>query len=271
MKTVLVTGSSSGIGRATVKYFQQKGWNVAATMLNPEKETELNKLKNVECIRLDVRDIDSIKTGISMAVKRFGRIDVVVNNAGVYVIGPFEASTEEHVKLQFETNLFGVMNVTREVLPHLRENNGGTIINISSVAGKTVSPMQTLYHGTKFAIEGFSESLQYEVGPFNIRIKLIEPGVIKTGFSDPDSNTSIVMHDKSLSYHNAEKITSSLIRLNSEGSDPTGVAGVIYAAATDNSRKLRYPAGKSARMMLLLLKVLPRTWFYKIMELALTK
>jgi short-subunit dehydrogenase len=272
-KTVLITGASSGIGRAAAKYFQQRGWNVAATMRKPEAEKELNRLAHVECIALDVCSTDSIGEGIEKAIECFGKIDVVVNNAGVYVIGPFEASSESHVKLQFDTSLFGVMNVTKKILPHFRQNNGGTLINISSIAGRTVSPMQSLYHGAKYAIEGFSESLQYEVRPFNIHIKLIEPGVIKTGFSDPNSNTAVVMRDELLPEYMeyADKVTANLIKMNAQGSDPMGVARVIYTASTDNKKKLIYPAGKSARAMLCLRRILPRTLFYRMVEGVLMK
>ncbi len=271
MKTVLITGTSSGIGRAAAMHFQKMGWNVSATMRKPEKEKELTKLKNVKCLRLNVNDRESIKTATDATIEFFGQIDVVVNNAGVYAIGPFEASTDNQVKIQFDTNLFGLMNVTREVLPHFRENKNGVFINISSIAGRTVVPLQSLYHGTKWAVEGFSESLQYEVSQFNIKIKLIEPGVIKTGFSNRDGDTLIVMKDNSLSVYDnyAQNIIKNLIKANSEGSDPRGVAKVIYKAATDNKKRLIYPVGKSAYLTLALRKFLPRKWFYKTMESVL--
>lgn len=273
MKTVLITGASSGIGRATAIFFQKKGWNVAATMRAPEAEIELNKLENVKCIKLDVCDFDSAKSAVDNTIEAFGRIDVVVNNAGVYAIGPFEAATTEQIKRQFDTNLFGVMNVIKAALPHFRKNKAGMFINVSSIAGRTVSPMQTLYHGTKWAIEGFSESLQYELRPYNIAIKLIEPGLIKTGFSNVSGDTLIILKDNSLSEYDeyADKIVTSLIKGNAEGSDPEGVAKVIHTAATDNRNKFIYPAGKSARIVLFLRKLLPRVWFHEVIENALLK
>ncbi len=273
MKTVLITGASSGIGRATAILFQHKGWNVAATMRNPEAESELNKLDNVKCVQLDVCDFNSVKSAIADTIQAFGRIDVIVNNAGIYVIGPFEAATAEQIKRQFDTNLFGVMNVTKAALPHFRKNKAGMFINISSIAGRTVSPMQTLYHGTKWAIEGFSESLQYELRPYNIIIKLIEPGLIKTGFSNLAGHTLIVLKDDSLRTYDeyADKIVDNLIKGNAEGSDPGGIAKVVYTAATDSRKKFIYPAGKSAHLVLFLRKILPKTWFQIVIENALKK
>lgn len=119
-KTILITGASSGIGKATVIYFQQQGWNVAATMRTPEKETELNKLPQVKLFRLDVMDENSIREAIDGTIAAFGGIDVVVNNAGYGAVGIFEAATPEQIRRQFETNVFGVMNVTRAILPHFR-------------------------------------------------------------------------------------------------------------------------------------------------------
>jgi NADP-dependent 3-hydroxy acid dehydrogenase YdfG len=272
-KTVLITGTSSGIGKDTALFFHNKGWNVAATMRNPKAETKLNQLENVKCFKLDVCDFSSAKSAIADTIQEFGRIDVVVNNAGVYAIGPFEAATAEQIKRQFDTNLFGVMNVIKAALPHFRNNKAGMFINLSSIAGRTVSPLQTLYHGTKWAIEGFSESLQYELRYYNITIKLIEPGLIKTGFSNVAGNTLMILKDRSLSVYDdyADNIVSNLIKGNAEGSDPKGVAKVIYTAATDNKNKFIYPTGKSAHLVLFLGKILPRNWFHKIIEHALQK
>lgn len=169
MKTVLITGTSSGIGREAVKYFQARGWNVAATMRKPENEKEFVKLKNVHCLRLDVEDEKSISRAIKETVKKFGAIDVLVNNAGYSVWGPFEAVSTEKIQHQFDVNVFGVMNVTRGILPYFREQKKGTIINVASMAGHASFPFYSLYHATKWAIEGFSESLAFELRPLNIR------------------------------------------------------------------------------------------------------
>lgn len=181
-KVVLITGASSGIGLHTARLFQAKNWKVAATMRSPDKADDLKKIVDIECFRLDVTDIESIKSAISATLYKFGRIDVVVNNAGYGLIGPFEAATPEQVERQFQTNVFGLMNVCREILPYFREQKRGHIVNIASVAGRITFPAYSLYHATKWAVEGFSESLQYELEQFNIRVKIIEPGPIKTDF-----------------------------------------------------------------------------------------
>ena len=129
MKTVLITGASSGIGRETAKLFQQKGWNVIATMRKPEIEDELNKLSNVELLYCDVTDNNSMKEAIDKGIRRFGAIDVLVNNAGYYTVGPLEAATAEQIKRQIDTNLLGVINMTKAILPHFRERQAGVIIN----------------------------------------------------------------------------------------------------------------------------------------------
>ncbi len=144
-RTVLITGASTGIGRCTAEYFQLMGWNVAATMRHPEKEAELNLLENVKCIRLDVLDEGTIRSAIADTLKTFGDIDVVVNNAGYGTIGPFEAAEEKQIHRQFDTNLFGLMRVTRVMLPHFRERKSGTIINISSAGGRMTWPLYSLY------------------------------------------------------------------------------------------------------------------------------
>src|SRR6185503_5068622 len=139
-KVVLITGASTGIGNETAKLFQTKNWKVAATMRSPEKAEDLKNIVDLECIRLDVTDPDSVRSAIAATLERFGRIDAVVNNAGYAAIGPFEAAAPEQIRRQFETNVFGLMNVCREILPHFREQKRGTIVNIASVGGRTVFP-----------------------------------------------------------------------------------------------------------------------------------
>src|SRR5215212_3491116 len=183
-KVVLITGASTGIGKETAKLFQVKNWKVAATMRSPEKADDLQRIVDIECIRLDVTESESIRTAVSQTIEQFGRIDVVVNNAGYGLVGPFEAATDEQIRRQFDTNVFGVMNVCREILPIFRDQKRGTIVNVASMGGRITFPLYSLYHATKWAIEGFSEALQYEVKQFGIKIKIIEPGPIKTDFYD---------------------------------------------------------------------------------------
>ena len=182
-KTILITGSSSGIGRATAIKFQQEGWNVIATMRSPEKESELNNLENVFVTRLDVQNIDSIESALKAGIEKFGKIDVVLNNAGYGLMGTFESASRESIRRQFDVNVFGLFDVTRAILPHFRSNKSGVIINISSIGGRMTFPMMPLYHSTKFAVEGFSESLHYELEPLGIQVKVVQPGGVATEFA----------------------------------------------------------------------------------------
>ncbi|WP_244228721.1 SDR family oxidoreductase [Mucilaginibacter endophyticus] len=182
-KTILITGASSGIGAATAKLFQAKGWNVIATMRQPENQTELKATDNLLLTRLDVLDLESIQNAVNEGIKKFGKIDVLVNNAGYGAFGTLESFTREQIIRQFNTNVIGLLDVTKALLPHFRANKSGVIINISSIGGKMTFPLGTLYHGTKFAVEGISESLSYEVEEFGGKVKIIEPGAIATDFA----------------------------------------------------------------------------------------
>src|SRR4051812_33583886 len=181
-KVILITGASSGIGNETAKLFQTKNWKVSATMRSPEKAEDLQRIADIECFRIDVTDQESIREAIQATLAKFGRIDTVVNNAGYGLAGPFEAATTVQIEKQFQTNVFGLMNVCREILPYFREQKRGIIVNVASMGGRITFPFYSLYHATKWAVEGFSESLQYEIEQFNIRVKIVEPGPIKTEF-----------------------------------------------------------------------------------------
>ena len=181
-KTVLITGTSSGIGRATAHGFADAGWNVVATMRDPQAAGDLAERDNVDVIALDVSDAASVDRAVSEAISRHGRIDAVVNNAGYSVSGVFEATEDAQILDEFEVNVFGLMRVTRAFIPHFRDNGGGTFVQVSSVGGRITFPLFSTYHATKWAVEGFSESLQYELDQFGITVRVIEPGVIVTDF-----------------------------------------------------------------------------------------
>lgn len=153
MKTILITGASSGIGEATARHFQANGWNVIATMRDPSKNSSLAGLNEVLVTRLDVTDAASIPAAVAAGIKRFGKIDVLLNNAGYGAYGALEAFTMDRIRRQFDTNVIGLLEVTKAVLPHMRASRSGTIINISSIGGQITFPLGTLYHGTKFAVE----------------------------------------------------------------------------------------------------------------------
>lgn len=264
-KTVLITGSSSGIGKATAEYFQERGWNVAATMRSPEKATGWKKTANLFFVRLDVTETQSIEQSIKETIDRFGSIDAVVNNAGYGLVGPFEASTQEQIDRQFSTNVFGVMNVVRTILPYFRERKDGIIINVTSMGGRITFPLYSLYHATKWAVEGFSESLQYELRPFNIKVKIIEPGPIKTDFYDRSMD---IMSRSDLDAYD-DFVARAMPNMQKSGETAPGpeiVAKVIYRAATDGKWKMRYPA--NAAMILSLRKALPDKAFQGIVRKA---
>jgi short-subunit dehydrogenase len=248
-KTILITGASSGIGKETAKKFQANGWNVIATMRNPEKETELNELENSWVTKLDVLDLESIQNTVNEGINRFGKIDVLLNNAGYGAYGTLESFSRERIVKQFNTNVIGLLDVTKAILPHFRQQKSGLIINISSMGGKITLPLGALYHGTKFAVEGISESLHFEMETFGGQVKIIEPGVIATEFAGTSFDFS---NDESMPEYQelVGKMTSAISQSYQNASKPTMVADVIFEAATDNKKQLRYIAGEDAKMLI---------------------
>ena len=248
-KTVLITGSSSGFGKEAVKLFQSRGWNVIAAMRRPESEEELSGLENVLSIKMDVLDKQSIGEAVDKGLAKFGTIDVLVNNAGYGVIGAVEAASDTVIKKQFGVNLFGVIDVTRAVLPVMRKNKSGIIINISSMGGRITIPFGSLYNSSKFAVEGLTEGMQYELNPLGIRLKLVEPGSYRTDFSG-----------RSLDFYGSgdlddykdlfEKFTVVAKQPGRGNANLSEVSETIYTAATDGSEQLRYPVGADAIMMI---------------------
>ena len=246
--TILITGASSGIGKETATFFQNKGWNVVATMRSPDKEQELTKLDNVLVTRLDVTDDASITSAIDEGIKKFGKIDVLINNAGYGAFGPLEAFEKSRIEKQFNTNVLGLIETTKAMLPHFRKNRSGVIVNISSVAGKIAMPLGTLYHGTKFAVEGLSEALQYELEPIGIKVKIVEPGMIATDFAGRSFDFA---NDEAMQEYQPV-VLKFIETLSGEGmqahaSPASVVADVIWEAVTDGTSTLRYTAGEDAK------------------------
>lgn len=249
MKTILITGASSGIGAATAQHFQANGWNVVATMRSPEAATELAGLENVLVTRLDVTDSSTIEAAVSQAVQQFGGIDVLLNNAGYGAYGALEAFPMDRIRRQFDTNVLGLLEVTKAVLPHMRERRSGTIVNVLSIGGQITFPLGTLYHGTKFAVEGISEALHYELEPLGIRVRIVEPGMIKTNFGGRSFDFAM---DENLPEYapTAAGMGRVFGALAANPSDPEVVSGVIWEAVHEAGSRLRFRAGSDAEELL---------------------
>lgn len=243
MKTIFITGASSGLGKAAAKLFVAKGWRVIATMRQPAEETELTKLDNVYVLPLDVTDQKSIAATVDAAVK-IAPIDLLFNNAGYGLTGPLEGYSDAQITRQFDTNVLGVIRVTQAFLPHIRQNGSGLIINTSSIAGHIAFPFSSIYHATKWALEGWSESLSIELAPFHIGVKTVAPGGIATDFMA--RSLDVGQH---ADY--AERFTQFMASFQQEDSPmvfstPESIADIVYEAATDGKAQLRYFAGPDA-------------------------
>jgi NAD(P)-dependent dehydrogenase (short-subunit alcohol dehydrogenase family) len=246
-QTIFITGASSGIGKATAHYFHDRGWNVVATLRNPTQAGDLADLPGVLVTRLDVTDGSSIAAAVDAAHARFGGIDVLLNNAGYGAYGPLEAFDMEGIRRQFDTNVIGLLEVTKAVLPSMRAQGKGVIVNISSIGGRMTFPLGSLYHGTKFAVEGLSEALHYELEPLGIRVKIVEPGMIATDFSGrsfdfrqtPELTDYQPVVDKLFAVLGSPEMAAT-------ASPPSVVSEAIWAAVTDATPRLRYTAGADA-------------------------
>jgi NAD(P)-dependent dehydrogenase (short-subunit alcohol dehydrogenase family) len=239
MKTIFITGASSGLGKATAKLFSAKGWKVIATMRTPAKERELGELPNISVVELDVSNSKQI-IEVVKKVTATGSVDVVLNNAGYALAGPLEPSSDEQVIAQINTNELGAILVTKAFIPHFRERNSGMFLTTTSIGGLVSFPLNAVYHATKWALEGFAESLAFELGLFNISVKTISPGGINSHFG---GNAQMVEDD------NYAEISQKMLRMFIDalpGSTPEQIAEVVYEAATDGKKQLRYVAGADA-------------------------
>ncbi|KGO92360.1 SDR family oxidoreductase [Flavobacterium subsaxonicum] len=243
-KTIFITGASAGLGKATAKLFQANGWNVIATMRNPEKETELTQLENVTLLPLDVTNPEQIKTTVAKAIATH-TVDVVFNNAGYGLMGAMEAFTDEQMLKQIDTNLIGVLRVTQAFIPYFREKKSGLFISTTSMGGFLTFPLHSIYHATKFALEGWSEGMSFELGLHNIGIKTLAPGGTATEFlgRSLDRNTHPA-------YTGLEDKLFSLTDAMMDAAAPAHqIAQVVYEAATDGKDQIRYVAGQDANAL----------------------
>lgn len=242
MKTIFITGASTGLGKAAAKLFQSKGWNVIATMRNPDADTELASLENVTLLPLDVTNQVQIQSTVKKSLE-LGDVDVVFNNAGYGLIGPLEALSDDQIVKQLNTNLLGVIRVTQAFIPYFREKESGTFISTTSIGGLIAFPLGSTYHATKWALEGWSESMAFELNKFGIDIKTVSPGGIKTDFVSRslDSATSPAYEEM------INSLYSSMEGMMEAASTPEQIAEVVYEAATDGKKQLRYVAGEDAK------------------------
>lgn len=240
MKTVMITGCSSGYGLETARHFLAQGWNVIATMRIP-REDLLPRSEHLRVVALDVTDPKSIDAALGSS----GRIDVLVNNAGIGVVGAFEATPMSYIRKVFDTNTFGVMAMTQAVVPLFREQNAGVLVNVTSSVTLAPMPLAAAYTASKMAIEGFTGSLAHELAAFNIRVKLVEPGYAPT--TRFGANTELDISDLIPPAYQpfAQPIFEGFAKpaLTTKESD---VAEAVWAAANDLSDRLRFPAGPDA-------------------------
>lgn len=249
--TILITGASSGIGLATALYFSKQGWNVVATMRQPKIQTALKDQDNILMLPLDVEKPYTFKETITEAINKFGRIDVLLNNAGYGQHGLFEATSPEQIQRQFSVNLFGAMEMTRALLPYFRKQQSGNIIAVSSGVGRITVPLVSIYAASKFALEGFFESLSFELSSQNIKVKLIEPGTISTNF-ERTTKENFAIDAKLKDYNDYLEKMDAVFKgiYNNSSASPEDVAKVIFEAATDNTATLRYVVGDDLKPLI---------------------
>jgi len=250
----LVTGANSGLGRFAAQGLIDAGFRVVGTSRNT---SGLDQSRGVTFIDLDVTRDESVSAAVEAVISEFGRIDVLVNNAGMGLSGASEENSIAQSQRLFDINVFGVMRMTNAVLPHMRTQGSGRIVNISSIFGLMPSPYMAAYSATKFAVEGYSESVDHEVRDDNIRVVLVEPGGTRTGFDD---NTAQPDNPLPAYEHRRRRSNAAVAEAVNNGDDPAVVAKVIVAAATDKNPKLRYPAG-SARQLSAMRRFAPRRVF----------
>jgi NAD(P)-dependent dehydrogenase (short-subunit alcohol dehydrogenase family) len=255
-KVAIVTGSSSGIGYATSLLLARNGFHTYATMRNIGRSADVQDIAYkerlpLEVIQLDVNDDASIRDSIEKVESENERIDVLVNNAGYGLVGAFEDLSVEEIKSQFETNFFGVIRLTQQILPIMRKQKSGTIVNISSGAGRIGFPGMSAYVSSKFALEGLSESMSYELEPFGIKVVIIEPGVIRTNFKKNSVMSKKSLDNSSISPYSSiiQKIDSSISSMVEHATPPEEVAKAILHAAISNNPELRYLVGNDMIMM----------------------
>lgn len=255
-KVALITGVSSGIGRAIAGLLSQRGFRVFGTARG--KVEPKGPLEEVELVSLEVRNADSIASCVGTVLSRAGRIDALVNNAGYTLIGSLEETTIEEAKQLFETNFFGVLRMTQAVLPFMRGQRSGRIVNIGSVVGFVPAPFQGIYCASKHALEGYSESLDHEVRQFGIRVSVIEPGFTRTSIAQ---NSRVASHPLEAYGESRNRVLNATQENIAKGGTALGVAEVVRKALTSQSPRSRYTVGREAKFVSRLRKFGPSKLF----------
>ena len=241
MKTIFITGASSGIGKATAELFSANGWRVIATMRNLEKGKDLTELPNVVIMPLDVADSEQIKATCRKVLETYD-VDVLLNNAGYGIMAPLERIPEAEIRRLFDTDVIGTMLVTQQFIPHFKHRRAGAILTTTSLAGTIAFPRDTVYGAAKRAQEGMVESLYYEMKPFNVAVKSMIPGGTKTNFQTPLNDAE--GYEQAAAHQRAY-----LLDGNAEFPLPNEAAQIIWQAATDGKDQLRYPTDSVCRKL----------------------
>lgn len=261
METVLITGCSSGIGAATARAFLEEDWTVYATARNPEDVADLAE-EGCETAALDVTDDEEVEAVVDRVIEETGRIDALVNNAGYAQYGPIEDASTRDVQRQFDVNVYGPHRLTRAVLPHMRDREEGTIVNVSSTVGRVAHPMGGVYCGSKFALEGMSDALRVEAAEFDVNVVLIEPGSVASSFVDRAETEITDGGERTGAYDRLYRAFDDAKLILGDGPlaiEPEDVAGSILHAASCTDPAPRYPVGTMARVGVLG-RFLPDRW-----------
>jgi NAD(P)-dependent dehydrogenase (short-subunit alcohol dehydrogenase family) len=254
-KVAVVTGSSTGIGFETALLLARSGFHTYATMRDLKKSKNIAEIANaenlpLEVLQLDVKDDTSVKGAVGKIIAESSRIDVLVNNAGYGLFSPLEEVTLDQVREQFETNFFGAIRVMHEVMPTMRRQRNGTIVNVSSLVGRVGLPLSSAYVATKFALEGLSESIRYELNEFGINIILIEPGVIKTNFLENLKTADTTLKSESPYAELVDRTTKEFGKMMNSSSSPIIVAEAVLRAITSKDPEFRYVVGDDAESIM---------------------
>lgn len=253
-KTVLITGCSSGFGKLIAKTFQHHGWNVVATMRSPEKETELEQSDSLLVTRLDVIDQQSIELAIAQANEKFGQVDALVNNAGYGGHGMFEQFDINSIERMFDTNVYGPMRTVKALMPAMREQGGGSIVNVTSMAGIIGLPFASTYSASKFAVQGWSEGLALESAPFNVKVHTVAPGAYGTNFNAAtDDNFEAgdegIRQQALVMANHFAQLAEQMQKLSGADANPQEVADLVYACVTED-KPIHNVVGTDANMLM---------------------